>query len=109
METTAHTNSVKVVARSSDRGQKIWKWGDRLVIRGNAAGNRERPARLTLELDAEEKVVVTLRKGMDASSTLGAIHCCLPPTIRVEAETVEDNAIAFRLVRHAVQLQLRSA
>ncbi|MBX5482251.1 MAG: hypothetical protein IRZ16_10510 [Myxococcaceae bacterium] len=109
METSALTNKVKVVARSSDRGQKIWRWGDRLVIRGNAAGNRDRPARLTLELDAQEKVVVTLEKGMDASSTLGAITCCLPPTIRVDAEMVEENAIAFRLLRQEPQLQLRSA
>lgn len=90
---------IKVVARSSDRGQKIWRWGDRLVIRGNAAGNRERPARLTLELQEEKKkIVVELRRGMSPDGTVAEITGSLPPAFTLDAEAIEDNAVAIRLL-----------
>lgn len=91
--------ALKVSARISDRGQKVWRWGDRLVIRGNAAGNRDKPGRLTLETDTKERIVVELRRGMSPNGTVAEITGSLPPTMKLDAEMIDENAVAIRLVQ----------
>lgn len=89
------TEAFQVTARSSDRGLMVFRQGDRFVLRGRAAGNRGKAARLTLLVGAE-KISVNVERGATPHTTLALLTAKLPQGVTID-RAGEDvaGAVAF--------------